>query len=551
MPASWARTQTTRPLPRSDCARGMPTISIESSSPTFKKNGSPDRRRPSALTSAIRHASLAPSAQRTLAVTSMGSRSWARRVFARFMMIAGRPTIGNSSQLPTRFRPSWVLTRPRARQGTSESATANSTKIHCPSRWGSSIGKKKRLRPSISWKCRATFADGPNWHLTRGTGSRAGFVLLASIMGPLEKERGNGLPPGPFPRFRTASSLQVHVVQVVRRLARRVVRVGRAVTSSREHARVARDAPLVDRRVGVDVALRGGHEARGRRSNHASGAAAGRRGVRLVEGAAVLERVHLDAGVGGLLGDDRVGAVLDVARGGEEVGIPVVALRLEAHFARQRGEAVLLLEERLLRREDGLEVRLRLALLRPRLELDEVRDRDRREDADDRNDDHQLDERKALLDKLLHWSAPFRKRWKEGEQATGQTKKSRRSRDVAVVVPGVERQDVSRGDRICQPTLEHLLARGTGTSWLGNLRRNGGRLAEHQPARLHAELEFPTQHFNAEAALSQGGPKGALRVNLRQGPGHLLNVLLYSLQDLRGDVGGGLAHHHLHGLPLC
>src|SRR5207249_10261142 len=116
----------------------------------------------------------------------------------------------------------------------------------------------------------------------------------------------------------------------------------------------------------------------------------------------------LDAGVGGRLGDGRGGAVLDAARGGEEVGVPVVALRLEAHFARQRREAVLLLEEGLLRREDGLEVRLRLALLRPRLELDEVRDRDRGEDADDRNDDHQLNQRKALLNELLHWKSPSR-----------------------------------------------------------------------------------------------------------------------------------------------
>src|SRR5882724_3616342 len=227
--------------------------------------------------------------------------------------------------------------------------------------------------------------------------------MIASARSPTQKRSGGGpLPATPTPS-RCELPLQVDVVQVVRRLARRVVRVGRAVTAGREHARVAGDAPLVHRRVGVDVALRGGHEVRGRRGSHASGAAAGRRGVRLVEGAAVLERVHLDTGVGGRLGDDRVGAVLDGARGGEEVGVPVVALRLEAHFARQRREAVLLLEERLLRREDGLEVRLRFALLRPRLELDEVRDRDGREDADDRNDDHQLNQRKALLDELLHW----------------------------------------------------------------------------------------------------------------------------------------------------
>ena len=35
------------------------------------------------------------------------------------------------------------------------------------------------------------------------------------------------------------------------------------------------------------------------------------------------------------------------------------------------------------------------------LELDEVRDRDRREDANDRNHDHQLDQGKALLNELF------------------------------------------------------------------------------------------------------------------------------------------------------
>src|SRR2546422_6229660 len=89
----------------------MPTISIERSSPTFKKNGSPARRRPSALTSAIRQTNLPPSAQRTDAVTSMGSRAWARRVCARFLMIKGRSGVGNSSQLPVNRALCCVRTR--------------------------------------------------------------------------------------------------------------------------------------------------------------------------------------------------------------------------------------------------------------------------------------------------------------------------------------------------------------------------------------------------------------------------------------------------------
>src|ERR1700682_863388 len=74
-------------------------------------------------------------------------------------------------------------------------------------------------------------------------------------------KRGWPLPATPALFMRTW--LQVHIVQVVRRLSRGVVRVGGAVAGAGEHARVAGDAPLVHRRVGVDVALRGGHEARG------------------------------------------------------------------------------------------------------------------------------------------------------------------------------------------------------------------------------------------------------------------------------------------------
>src|SRR6267143_7260313 len=104
----------------------------------------------------------------------------------------------------------------------------------------------------------------------------------------------------------------------------------------------------------------------------------------------------------------------------------------------------------------------------------------------------------------------------------------------------------------CTPVSYHAR---TSLCWplrvLGNLRRNGRRLGEYQLVRLHGEAELPAQHLNAEAALAQRGPKRTLGVNLRQGPGHLLDVLLYSLQDLQGHACRGLAHHDLHGLPLC
>src|SRR6266850_3223804 len=59
----------------------------------------------------------------------------------------------------------------------------------------------------------------------------------------------------------------------------------------------------------------------------------------------------------------------------------------------------------------------------------------------------------------LFIGAPLWKRWEEGEQATGQAMKSRRSAEVTVWWRVGQRQDVSRRDRICQPTLDHPAGR--------------------------------------------------------------------------------------------
>jgi hypothetical protein len=60
-------------------------------------------------------------------------------------------------------------------------------------------------------------------------------------------------------------------------------------------------------------------------------------------------------------------------------------------------EVVVFAEIRDLGREDPAEVRLRLGLLRLRLEPQEVRDGDGGQDADDRDDDHQFDQGEPLL----------------------------------------------------------------------------------------------------------------------------------------------------------
>src|SRR5512143_162582 len=65
-------------------------------------------------------------------------------------------------------------------------------------------------------------------------------------------------------------------------------------------------------------------------------------------------------------------------------------------------------EIRDLRREDPAEVRLRLGLLRLRLEPQEVRDGDGGQNADDRDDDHQLDQGEPLLAaKLAQHACPL------------------------------------------------------------------------------------------------------------------------------------------------
>src|SRR5947209_12316567 len=81
---------------------------------------------------------------------------------------------------------------------------------------------------------------------------------------------------------------------------------------------------------------------------------------------------------------------------------------------------------------------------------------------------------------------------------------------------------------------------------LENRRRNGLYIGEHQLVGLHAEPELPAQHLQAEAALAQRGPEGALGFELHQDPGNLFDVELKYVQDLRGDASGGLAHHDLH-----
>src|SRR5439155_6419594 len=228
------------------------------------------------------------------------------------------------------------------------------------------------------------------------------------------------------------------------------VRVRRAARRDGEDARAARDGPDVDRRVGVDVAHRAGVESRRRRSvdalrvaaGGAARAGAGRGDHRGSLGAeAVLEDVDVDAGERRRVDDGRRGAVLERTAVAEVVRVAVVPLRLEADFTGEAGEAVLLLEEGLLGGEDRLRVRLGLALLRARLELDEVRNGDGREDADDRNDDHQLDQRKAFLQLFEHGWTPVRGTDSGTlEQAMGQARKRPESAAWAGIARCVRRR---------------------------------------------------------------------------------------------------------------
>src|SRR6218665_71643 len=158
-----------------------------------------------------------------------------------------------------------------------------------------------------------------------------------------------------------------------------------------------------------DVAARAGTGDTGNQGIRAA-AGPGRDG-RLLGGARVLRRggelalVHEDAVVLGAGAQTRRAALLAGVGRAEVVGVAVATLGREAQGLDVLHVAVLLLEERALRGEPCFQVGLGLTLLGARLELDEVRDRDGGEDADDGHDDHQLDEREATVlpgEKTVH-----------------------------------------------------------------------------------------------------------------------------------------------------
>src|SRR5207253_11002520 len=136
--------------------------------------------------------------------------------------------------------------------------------------------------------------------------------------------------------------------------------------------------------------------------------------------------------------------------------------------------------------ERGLQVRLGLALLRARLELDEVGNRDGREDADDRNHDHQLDEGKAL-GKLLHgFVSP------EGSINATMCRKSQAKKRIS----GRDRLHPHR--RLAwTETVLRLTKIGCACGWSGE-----GRWRQIPPASRRA----PTARWRGRQARSAAGP---------------------------------------------
>ncbi len=152
-----------------------------------------------------------------------------------------------------------------------------------------------------------------------------------------------------------------------------------------------------------------------------------------------------DRGVGRGLGAVRRGPVDEVTgHRAVVVGVAVAALGREADHLHQLVVAVLLLVVRLLGREERLQVALGLGLLRPRLEADEVRDGDGRQDADDRDDDHELDQREALV--LAHVGGESFFGW-VGGTASARRRVPRPSAVHVPPVPNAPRSKPSRGRR--------------------------------------------------------------------------------------------------------
>src|SRR5262249_20151749 len=84
------------------------------------------------------------------------------------------------------------------------------------------------------------------------------------------------------------------------------------------------------------------------------------------------------------------------ATSGESIRVPIAALWTEADVLDEGAEAVLLSKTRPLAGEEGPEIALGLALLRPGLEAKVVGDGNGSEDPDDGHHRHDLDEREAL-----------------------------------------------------------------------------------------------------------------------------------------------------------
>ncbi len=75
---------------------------------------------------------------------------------------------------------------------------------------------------------------------------------------------------------------------------------------------------------------------------------------------------------------------------------------------------------------------------------------------------------------------------------------------------------------------------------------------------MSTSLSASTPTLNFQPSTSKLRPlsrsevqRGLPGFHLRQGPGRLLEALLHRVQNLRGDVSGGLAHRHLDRLPVC
>src|SRR5712664_1948452 len=245
--------------------------------------------------------------------------------------------------------------------------------------------------PLLTWK-------GPvNWAWHGSTTRRAPANAAARILPimPCSPWSGTRFEGGRASGVRRPAVLEPRVVPIVCRGSGGDICSG-AGDAGGHGAADAGNRPHVESEVVVDVALSGGNECRTRWRRHRRS----RAGRKVKDGdgldGAELEQVDDDSGRGRRGEGRRAVAIVAVEIGAaKKIRVTVAALRSESDLGDQRAIPAVLLQERFLQGVERSQVGLHLRLLRPGLQRQEARNRERAQDSNDGDRHHELQQCEA------------------------------------------------------------------------------------------------------------------------------------------------------------